>query len=43
MKKAWSERLDTTRVLESDTDEQLLMFIPFVFSLSYNPRLVGEG
>lgn len=36
MKKTWGERLDTTRVVESDADEQLLMFIPFVSSLSYN-------
>lgn len=29
VKKSWDERLDTTRVLESDVDEQLLMLIPF--------------
>lgn len=32
VKKTWDERLDTVRVLESDADEQLLMFIPFVSS-----------
>lgn len=37
VKKSWDERLDTTRILESDADQQLLMFIPFVFSISYYP------
>lgn len=41
MKKTWDERLDTTRVLESDADEQLLMFIPFVFSLAALPMYVA--
>ncbi|KAK7206586.1 galactose-binding domain-like protein [Myxozyma melibiosi] len=27
--KPWSERYDTTKILESDADEQLIMFIPF--------------
>lgn len=40
VKKTWGERLDTVRVLESDADAQLLMFIPFVFSLpiTFSPK-----
>lgn len=34
MKKTWDERLDVTSILESDADEQLLMFIPFVYALA---------
>lgn len=30
VKKTWDERLDNNVFLESDVDEQLLMFIPFV-------------
>lgn len=41
MKKTWDECLDTTKVLESDADEQLLMFIPFVFALAALPVYVA--
>lgn len=29
MKKTWAERLNDTPELESDADEQLLMYIPY--------------
>ncbi|KAI8611680.1 galactose-binding domain-like protein [Chytriomyces sp. MP71] len=43
--KAWDQRLDETQVLESDADEQLILFIPFTGSVklkSIAVRGVGE-
>ena len=34
IKKAWDQRLDTTTILESDGDEQLLIYVPSVDLLS---------
>lgn len=33
IKKAWDQRLDTVTTLESDADEQLLIYVPSVDSL----------
>lgn len=33
IQKTWEERLDDTKVLESDADEQLLIFVPWVLPI----------
>ncbi|KAL7269917.1 hypothetical protein RUND412_007394 [Rhizina undulata] len=40
VKKTWTERLDMTRILESDADEQLLMFIPFTGTIKLHSLLL---
>lgn len=40
VKKTWDERLDSNVFLESDVDEQLLMFIPFVNLRSFKANFV---
>lgn len=38
VQKSWDQRLTDTPVLESDADEQLLMFVPYV-SHTHSPTL----
>ncbi|RAH64922.1 PITH domain-containing protein [Aspergillus aculeatinus CBS 121060] len=40
VKKTWAERLDDEPELESDTDEQLLMYIPFTGQVKVHSLLV---
>ena len=35
IKKTWQQRLESDPQLESDADEQLLMFVPYVAALSH--------
>ncbi|KAK9481092.1 galactose-binding domain-like protein [Lipomyces japonicus] len=45
--KPWDDRFDTTKILESDADEQLIMYIPFtgvvkLFSISIRSSLDSD-
>ncbi|KAK9469081.1 galactose-binding domain-like protein [Lipomyces arxii] len=41
--KPWNERFDTTKYLESDADEQLIMHIPFTGSMKIYSILIRSG
>ncbi|KAI5778212.1 PITH domain-containing protein [Geopyxis carbonaria] len=40
VKKTWEQRLDTSTILESDADEQLLIFIPFTGQVKLHSILI---
>jgi len=40
VKKTWEERLDAAPVLESDSDEQLLIFVPFTGQIKLHSVLI---
>ncbi|RPA91261.1 DUF1000-domain-containing protein [Choiromyces venosus 120613-1] len=41
VKKSWEDRLASTPIVESDADEELLMFIPFIGLVKLHSILIG--